>query len=222
MRAAAAKFSQKDHLTHFFSLGLFWKRLRPWLVTPVSGNVRVDSRERPLMRRVSSVAKKRDMLLTNPDSFLEGFTGDKQMRKNSGFTLVELVVVVMILGILAAVAAPKVMGTSAKATDNSVKQTLAVVRDAIERYAAEHGGALPGASDDSAATFKLDLKDYLRGAFPKCPVGGADDSVEIKDDAGAITVSGTGSWHYSTETGEFIVNSADPVPSMTGVNYNQL
>ena len=56
------------------------------------------------------------------------------MRKHKGFTLIELVVVVMILGILAAVAAPKLLGTSSSATDNGLKETLGVVRDAIERY----------------------------------------------------------------------------------------
>ena len=49
------------------------------------------------------------------------------------------------VGFLAAVAAPRFLDTSAGATDNGIKQSLGVVRDAIELYAAENGGALPGA-----------------------------------------------------------------------------
>ena len=70
------------------------------------------------------------------------------MKSRSAFTLVELVVVVMILGILTAVAAPKFLDTSATATETGLKQTLGVVRDAIEMYAAEHNGVLPAAVDD--------------------------------------------------------------------------
>ena len=80
------------------------------------------------------------------------------MRKHKGFTLIELVVVVMILGILAAVAAPKLLGTSSTASDNGIKETLGVVRDAIERYTAEHGGALPGQLGTEAGLIKTDLK----------------------------------------------------------------
>src|SRR4051812_11268417 len=98
------------------------------------------------------------------------------MRKHKGFTLIELVVVVMILGILAAVAAPKLLGTSSTASDNGMKETLGVVRDAIERYAAEHAGSLPDAT--SEGTFKASLVPYLR-VFPKSPLTSAADADAI-------------------------------------------
>ena len=104
--------------------------------------------------------------------------GDIQMRKHKGFTLIELVVVVMILGILAAVAAPKLLGTSSSASDNGIKETLGVVRDAIERYAAEHGGSLPGSTIE--ATFKATLAPYLR-VFPKSPLAAGANADAVAD-----------------------------------------
>jgi prepilin-type N-terminal cleavage/methylation domain-containing protein len=150
------------------------------------------------------------------------------MRKQKGFTLVELVVVVMILGILAAVAAPKLLGTSSVASDNGVKQTLAIVRDAIERYAADNGGKLPGADGDSDI-FHDELKKYLRGEFPTCPVAGKNNVVKFSATpvgfAGEAGESQTESWHYCQEDGQFIVNSSEPTINKNdapGLTYDQL
>ena len=133
----------------------------------------------------------------------------KYRKSRTAFSLVELVVVIMILGILAAVAAPKLLQTSGDATDNGVKQTLAVVRDAIEMYAASNGGALPGA-DGVELTFKTDLETHLRGNFPKCPVGNKNDQVFITTaDTDIAGGAGTGEgWHYCNQNGQFIINSA--------------
>jgi general secretion pathway protein G len=132
------------------------------------------------------------------------------MARRNGFTLIELVVVIMILGILAAVAVPKLLNTTATATDNGLRQTLGVVRNAIEVYAATNSGKLPGA-DSTEATFKSDLKTYLRGEFPKCPIGKKDATIEfVSVDANtALTPTGSKGWMYNTKDGRFIANTAD-------------
>jgi general secretion pathway protein G len=132
-----------------------------------------------------------------------------------GITLIEVVVVILILGILAAIAVPRVFDTSKQAVDNGVRQTLAVIRQAIDLYAAEHDGELPGA-DGQQETFKADLAKYLRGReFPMCPVDGARynevrmmASDETEGPAMGMTV-GTHSWVYNYQTGDFRINCPD-------------
>ena len=143
--------------------------------------------------------------------------------RRKGFTLVEMVVVIMILGILAAVAVPRLLGTSGNATDNGLRQSLSVIRDAIELYAADNGGDLPAAElADDQDTLKTQLDDYLRGnTFPVCPVGAINSNVKITDAVGPITgeASPTLGWHYNKQTGEFICNY-DSESNTTGVNYD--
>lgn len=126
------------------------------------------------------------------------------MKTRSAFTLVELVVVIMILGILAGVAAPKLLNTSSQASTNGLRQTLSVVRNAIELYAAQNGGALPPSGTE--LQFKTALDTYLRGDFPACPFGAGDDSIQIvtADEAG----NGTHGWIYNSTSGEFICDDA--------------
>lgn len=153
-------------------------------------------------------------------------------RTNKGFTLVELVIVVLILGILAAVAAPRLINTSANATDNGVKVTLGTIRDAIELYAAEHGslpgqatGDFDGNGDPVFGDLPAALETYIRGPFPACPVGEATERSQVEIVTGDADLVGSASptkgWKYNADTGEFIINSSSATRVDTNITYDQ-
>lgn len=124
-------------------------------------------------------------------------SGSKLRR---AFSLVELVVVVLIVGILAAVAAPKMFDTSTKARESATKASLSVVRNAIELYYSENG-AYPSAADLVDPTKDM-MRKFIKGPFPVSSYGKKDASVL----AGTAADSGTTGWVYDAATGSFWVN----------------
>lgn len=120
-----------------------------------------------------------------------------------GFTLVELVVVVLVLGIIAAVATPKMFDTAGTARQNSTRQSLAVIRDAIELYRSQTG------SYPAAATIAADLADYIKGPFPSVQFGTNNNANVASSAADPITTpAGAQGWIYNETTGDIHVNDA--------------
>ena len=128
------------------------------------------------------------------------------MQSRKAFTLIELVVVVMIIGILVAIAAPKMLNITGDANDNSVRMSLHVVRDAIETYASQNTGSYPSDTDD--ATFKAAVKPYIRGVFPASLVGTKDSTVTMSA-ANPLVADNASGWMYNGTSAEFILNCTD-------------
>src|SRR5450759_3352238 len=66
------------------------------------------------------------------------------MKRNTrGFTLVEILIVVIILGILAAIVIPQFTNASNDARNNSIASTLQTVRSQTELFKIQHGDNAP-------------------------------------------------------------------------------
>ena len=148
----------------------------------------------------------------------------KCQNRRKAFSLIELVVVVVIIGIIAAIAIPKMSKGRPSAADSAVTGDLALLRQAIDMYANEHGGALPDPtkiatqltqysnSDGSKTSATKDTGvnqcvygPYIR-AIPAMPVGPA--SMKNAATIGLSTATPTPAWFYDNTTGAVTVNTA--------------
>ncbi len=88
------------------------------------------------------------------------------MRDLSGFTLVELMVVVLILGLLAAIIIPNYMNMQYRAKEASVKTNCHTVQLAAEDFAAMNGGEYPIDHDTDTTPDGSRMLDLLPGGQP--------------------------------------------------------
>ena len=156
----------------------------------------------------------------------------KVKKEVRAFSLVELVIVVVIIGVIAAIAVPRISRGAKGAGESATRMSLTGMRNAIDMFSAEHGGAWPGADGLEATlithmTTKTDAAGgitgdvifgpYLRGAFPPIPVGpnvGENGVMMTTTDppTGAVNeiLDPTLGWVYNYETGEICANTDDP------------
>lgn len=71
-------------------------------------------------------------------------TAPGSVSQSRGFSLVELVIVVVVLGLLAAIAVPRISRGTISAAESTLRKDLMTMRSAINHYAAEHHGDHPG------------------------------------------------------------------------------
>lgn len=97
-----------------------------------------------------------------------------RMKRASGFTLIEVMVVIVILGVLAALIVPNVMGRSEKAKIDTTQITLKGVAGALDQYKLDNGhfptmqeGGLDALINQPATAKNWMPGGYVKGGYPK-------------------------------------------------------
>ncbi|MEI7658036.1 MAG: prepilin-type N-terminal cleavage/methylation domain-containing protein [Phycisphaerae bacterium] len=118
-----------------------------------------------------------------------------QVRK--GFTLVEILIVVVILGILASVVVPQFTNATNEATAGNLKAQLRSLQNQSELYAARNNGAYPitaaAANWDLLRNGKFIKADPINPAFP----GATKTAVSVVTTVGTRG-SATTAWVFNT------------------------
>jgi prepilin-type N-terminal cleavage/methylation domain-containing protein len=159
-------------------------------------------------------------------------TFEEGEMNRKAFTLVEILIVVTILGILAAVVLPTLQGDTANARESTAKDSLSTMRTQIEMYKLQHDGVplgyIGGAGAPEAflplqftgtttltghaSPNKVPSAPFVYGPYvkklPENPFNNLSTIAYVAEEtAFSAAVDGTSSgWLYKKETAEFKIN----------------
>ena len=139
--------------------------------------------------------------------------------KKGGFTLVEILIVVIILGILAAIVIPQFTSASQDARKNSLTSQLQTIRSQIELYKLQHLDKLPPVLQagtgwtDLTNQSKADMSTGATTAFPFGPYLQADPVNPLNSvnqtAVGVVTADVSGGATNASGSVGFIINSSN-------------
>ncbi len=160
------------------------------------------------------------------------------MKAKSGFTLVEILIVVVILGILAAIVIPQFTEASTEAKLSSLCTDLQTQRSQIELYKIQHNDVPP-----SFANYMLQMTTYTDIAgntnaaktavfcygpyMQKVPVNQFNNKLDATGINGKLDNTGTpgddgGSWEYNETIGSIYPDDAYDQDGVTGPDHANL
>ena len=134
------------------------------------------------------------------------------MCANRGFTLVELMIIIALLGILAAIVIPEFGSNTSEAKTSALNSDLAAIRKQIELYRYHHQEQLPAVANETGADFVRRMTTKTDGTgnvgadygpyFMRMPANPFNDldTVRIGNAAAGANTHG---WRFDPGTGEF-------------------
>ena len=148
--------------------------------------------------------------------------------RKSGFTLVEILIVVITLGILAAIVIPQFSEASNEARLSSLTSDLQTVRSQIELYKIQHLDNYPVAAGDAAAVFvtqmttKTDQDGVAGGAFGPYLQTSPTNQFQASSDVfigAAGGAAGTDGWAFDPADGTFVALGTGPTGEDLATTY---
>jgi general secretion pathway protein G len=161
-----------------------------------------------------------------------------------GFTLVEILIVILILGILATIVIPQFSSASQQARENTLRDDLRFMRTQIGVFQAQHRDKPPGYpggnmavapsaadfiaqmttfTDESCATNATSTPVYKYGPYlskmPENPLNKLDTVMVIVNGAAMPAPDDSTGWIYKPQTQEFVANSTGN--DQSGVPYSE-
>lgn len=154
------------------------------------------------------------------------------MRAKRGFTLVEILIVVVILGILAAIVVPQFTQASTEAKTNSLCSNLQSIRSQIELYKVQHNDTAPAlATFEAQMTETSTIAGVASGSKVRTPANGEiygpylervpdnpfNNFATLAAAADPPVADDLTGWLYNAATGEIFANTTGATPG--GTNY---
>ena len=159
----------------------------------------------------------------------------------TGFTLVEILIVVIILGILAAIVIPQFTEASAEARISNLMTNLQTIRSQLLLYKTQHKEVYPGSTSD-ATLFGKQMTKYTNAdggtsttpktthpygpylqSVPSNSVSGKATLRIVNAAATVFTAPGTdGGWWFNLVTGEFRADLKNTHTTTDGTKLNEL
>ena len=125
-----------------------------------------------------------------------------KINKKNGFTLIELVIIMVILGVLAAVAVPRLGSTIDSSEASAEEAIIGSLRSAVEVYAMDQVVSNSNKSYPENPFEALDDKSRIKLTGTSWSYGGTSIS-HLRNDNSLVY------WTYNLTTGEIISNGSD-------------